>query len=209
MAITETPVILEADQVRFALAAAGHTGKAIVDGDSLHVTFPTVYGVIRFAAALTGMYLANRAGERRDRYVLDEAAAEMVALLARSWNTYDECLSEGKALTWDSPEPTALMLCLCGVTVRGAPAGSMTARSRTPTATCSPPTASASPSSTPRSTTGSWSRSPPPTSPKPYPNYGPRSPPSPATSTTTPPAPACPRRLKLDTNVQKLATKDR
>lgn len=25
------------------------------------------------------------AGERRDRYVMDEAAAEMAALLARSW----------------------------------------------------------------------------------------------------------------------------
>ena len=65
-------------------------------------------------------------------------------------------------------------------------------RLRTPTATCSPPTASASPSSTPRSTTGSWSRSPPPTSPRHHRASGPHSRPSPATSTTTPPAPACP-----------------
>src|SRR5262252_5123160 len=33
---------------------------------------------------------------------------------------------------------------------------------------CSPPMASGSPSSTPRPATGSWSRSPPPTSPKPH-----------------------------------------
>jgi hypothetical protein len=42
------------------------------------------------------------------------------------------------------------------------------------------------------STTGCWSRSPPPTSPKHPPTCAPRWPPSPATSTTTPPAPAFP-----------------
>jgi nitrite reductase (NADH) large subunit len=42
--------------------------------------------------------------------------------------------------------------------------------SRTPTATTSPPAASASRCSTPRSTTDCWSHSPPPTNPKHHPN---------------------------------------
>jgi hypothetical protein len=53
--------------------------------------------------------------------------------------------------------------------------------------------ASASPSSPPRSPTGCWSRSPPPTSPKHPSNCELPLPPSPATSTTMPPAPAFPR----------------
>jgi cell division septation protein DedD len=73
----------------------------------------------------------------------------------------------------------------------------------------SPPTASASPSSTPSATTGCWSRSPPPTSPKHPPTCAPRWPPSPATWTTTPPALTFPGPRELDTNVQKPAAKDR
>ena len=71
---------------------------------------------------------------------------------------------------------------------RGCGSTASSAGSRTPTAICSPPTASASPSSTPRSITGSWSRSPPRTSPRRRPNSAPRCRPSPATSTTTPTA---------------------
>jgi hypothetical protein len=94
------------------------------------------------------------------------------------------------ALRFGDPRVMALAGALCqngGCAWPGLSAGS-----RTPTATCSPTTASASPSSTPRSTTGSWCRSPPPTSPRPRRPSGPRYPLSPATSTTTPTAPVYP-----------------